>query len=285
MRKGSALVLVSAAAFGTMAVFAHHGHEAGLDVPTLMLLRFSIASVALWLAALIRRDPLPRGRTLGLMTFMGVVYFGQSFCFFAALRHIPAALVSLLLYLYPVIVTVGSVAFFHERLNAVKLGALALALVGTALTIGRVQSGDSLGITLAVGSAFLYSLYLLLGTYAGREASPVPMTAVVTGSTALCYFAFDLAQGFAPINGAGFGWGLALAAASVVALGGLLAGLPEVGPVNASVLSAVEPIVTALLAAMLLGQTLQPIQLVGGALILLAVVVLVRSRGATEPAR
>src|SRR3954470_17970430 len=113
VRRGSLLVLASAAAFGTMAVLAHYGHEAGLDVPTMMLVRFSFASIALWIAALVRRESAPTGRTLALFALMGAIYFGQSFCFFAALRHIPAALVSLLLYLYPVIVTLGSVAFFH----------------------------------------------------------------------------------------------------------------------------------------------------------------------------
>jgi drug/metabolite transporter (DMT)-like permease len=54
------------------------------------------------------------------------------------------------------------------------------------------------------------------------------------------------------------------------------AGLERVGPTRASVLSTVEPVCTVLLAAALLGESVAPLQLVGGALILTAVVLLAR---------
>jgi drug/metabolite transporter (DMT)-like permease len=56
-----------------------------------------------------------------------------------------------------------------------------------------------------------------------------------------------------------------------------LAGLERIGPSNASMLSTVEPVVTALLGAWLFAEVLQPATLVGGALILTAVVLLTRS--------
>jgi drug/metabolite transporter (DMT)-like permease len=56
-----------------------------------------------------------------------------------------------------------------------------------------------------------------------------------------------------------------------------LAGLERVGPVNASMLSTLEPVVTVLLAMWLFGDRLQPIVLLGGGLILFAVILLTRS--------
>ena len=55
-----------------------------------------------------------------------------------------------------------------------------------------------------------------------------------------------------------------------------LAGLERIGPTNAALLSTLEPAVTVLLAAVLLGETLKPLSLVGGALILIAVALLTR---------
>ena len=51
-----------------------------------------------------------------------------------------------------------------------------------------------------------------------------------------------------------------------------LASLPRIGAARASLLSTVEPVVTLVLAAALLGDRLSPIQLAGGALVLFAVI-------------
>ena len=65
--------------------------------------------------------------------------------------------------------------------------------------------------------------------------------------------------------------------ATVVPVATFLAGLERIGPTNAALLSTLEPAVTVVLAALLLGESLKPISLVGGSLILLAVVLLTRA--------
>jgi drug/metabolite transporter (DMT)-like permease len=64
-----------------------------------------------------------------------------------------------------------------------------------------------------------------------------------------------------------------------------LAGLARIGPTNAAMISTLEPVVTVALSALLLGETLQPVTLLGGSLILAAVLLLARDelrRGAPE---
>ena len=56
-----------------------------------------------------------------------------------------------------------------------------------------------------------------------------------------------------------------------------LAGLERIGPTNAAMLSTLEPVVTVLLAAWLFGDKLLPIVMLGGGLILIAVIMLTRS--------
>ena len=65
--------------------------------------------------------------------------------------------------------------------------------------------------------------------------------------------------------------------ATVLAAVAFLAGVRRIGPTNAAMLSTLEPVVTVILAAALLGERLAPLALVGGALILLAVLLLTRS--------
>jgi drug/metabolite transporter (DMT)-like permease len=284
--KGVILVLISAIAFGTMATVAHHAHVSGLDVGTLMLLRFGIAAAVVAAIARVRREAWPRGRTLAWLVLMGAgLYFGQSLAF-SALRSIPAATASLLLYLYPVFVTLLSVAFFGERLTWSKAGALGLALVGTALTIGPVAGGDRLGVALAIGSAVLYALYIVVGSRHGDPAAPMARTATVMIAGTASYAVLASVQGLAPITPAAFGWAALLALISVVAIGAFLIGLATISPVDASILSALEPIVTAIMAVVFLGQPLTPFQIAGGAIVLAAVMILVlsqRSRDRLEP--
>jgi drug/metabolite transporter (DMT)-like permease len=61
---------------------------------------------------------------------------------------------------------------------------------------------------------------------------------------------------------------------TVGAISLFFAGLRRVGPTTASILATVEPLVTVLLAFLVFGERLGGVQLVGGALVLCAVLVL-----------
>src|SRR5438067_10600417 len=155
---GLLLIVISAAAFGALPIFTRLAYAAGADPTTVLLLRFAIAAGVMLLVMLARRIPFPSGRVLlGLILMGGLGYVGQSLAYFTALTMVSAGLVALLLYLYPAIVTVLSVLFFKERLTVAKTGALVLALVGTAFTLGPTGSGRMLGIILAIASAVMSS--------------------------------------------------------------------------------------------------------------------------------
>jgi drug/metabolite transporter (DMT)-like permease len=146
-RVGTLLIIVSSAAFGAMAIFARFAYAEGVDPISLLALRFSIAAAALWALMLARRLPVPRGKTLaGLIGMGGALYVVQAFTYFTAITMAPAGLVALLLYLYPAMVTAAAVLLLGERMTAVKAAALALALAGTAITIGPSAGGRPLGV-------------------------------------------------------------------------------------------------------------------------------------------
>jgi drug/metabolite transporter (DMT)-like permease len=83
------------------------------------------------------------------------------------------------------------------------------------------------------------------------------------------------------------GWAVAIGIAIVptmFAISLFLASLPRVGAARASLLSTWEPVVTVLLAVAFLGDRLSPLQVVGGALVLLAVIAVQASRPVEPPA-
>jgi drug/metabolite transporter (DMT)-like permease len=277
---GVFLILISGISFGAAAIFARFAYEAGTDPITLLFLRFGIASIGMILMMLVRRLPLPRGQILLGLVLMGALgYVGQSFCYFTALTLVSAGLVALLLYLYPAIVTVLAMLILKDPISKWKTLALLFALIGTVLTIGPVGGGQPLGIVLGLGAAFIYSIYILVGSKITKPGTAIQSSTVIITSAAVVFGVLIAIRG-ASFPTTFFGWSSASALAlisTVLAIVTFLAGLERVGPTNAATLSTIEPVVTVVLAALILDESITPLRILGGLMILLAVIILARS--------
>ncbi len=283
---GAAFVALSAAAFGAMAIFGRYAYAGGTDVLGLLTLRFAIGGAVLGWTARRRGVVWPRGRVLASIAVMGAVgYVGQSLCYFIALQHAQASLVALLLYLYPAFVTVLAAWWLHERLTPVKCAALVLCLAGTALMVGGGR-GEPLGIALGLGAAVIYSIYIVVGARVTHGVDPNATTGIVCLAAAVVFGTLSLARtaaGMPPHWPATAGsWAAVLAIAlisTVTAMLAFFAGLARLGAARTSMLSTLEPVVTVVLASLLLGESLTAVQWIGGASVLGAVLWLVRAGG------
>lgn len=273
---GIFLVAVSAAAFGTLAIFGRYAYAAEMDAITILFLRFSLSALVLLAILRLRRESLPRGRPLVPLIGMGAIgYVGQAFCYLAALNYASSGLVALLLYLYPAFVTVLSVVVLHERMTRLKLLALLLALIGSGLTIGPA-GGQLLGILLALGAAGIYSIYIIVGAQVMKQVSAVQSSTVIMASAGVMAGVLMAINGpHWPATAAGW-WAVAgiVIVATVLPAVTFFIGLRRVGPTTAAMISTLEPVVTVLLAAWLEAERLQPLTLIGGGLILGAVLLL-----------
>lgn len=281
---GIVLIAISAASFGTLAIFGRYAYAEGVDTFTLLFLRFGLAASFMTLILILRREPFPRGRILAQLIGMGAIgYVGQSFLYMTAIRYASAGLVALLLYLYPFFVAILSMTFLRETLTRAKIIALVLALTGAALTVGPV-SGQLIGALMAIAAALIYSVYIIVGAGVMKRVSPVQSSTVIFASAGAVYGLFALFNGthFPATNP---GW-LVVAGiifiSTVIPVTAFLAGLERIGPTNAAMLSTLEPVVTVTLASWLFGEVLQPLVLIGGGLILAAVVILTRTEMARE---
>jgi drug/metabolite transporter (DMT)-like permease len=208
-----------------------------------------------------------------------VLYVGQAACYFAALQHASAGLVALLLYAYPTLVCILAAVFLRERLTGATLALLAVSFSGVALTLGG-GDGTPAGIALGLGAAAFYAVYIVTGARELKGVDALASTTVVClSATATLLVASALHSPRLPASAAGW---LAVAAiaivCTVVAILAFFAGLKRVGPATASIASTLEPLVTVALAWWLLGETLAPIQLAGGALVLGSAAWLARSQ-------
>ena len=296
---GAILVIIAAVGFGFMGLFGKAWTtDHGVSVEMMLFLRFAIAFVVMAGMMIAHGLRWPRGRTLLALIGMGaVLYVGEAMLFFHAAQHIPVPLVSLLLYIYPVIVTIFAWLFLRERMTPVKLIALGLAIAGLVLTIlpellekeaeaSKAGANPTLGVILGVGTAVVYAIYILVGGRYSRAAGAIPASTIVIGSTAVVIGAITLARGDAfPQDQTAWMGVLGLAIVStVISITCLLAGLQRIGPVQASTLSTLEPVTTAIVGATLMNDRLTTVQFIGGGLILIAAVLIARAGGAAETA-
>lgn len=275
---GIGAIALSATGFGSMPVFADWTYESGGDPIALLVVRFSVAAAVMtvWMTA--TRRAWPRGRVLfALCALGGIGYVGQSFSYFTALTMASASLVALLLYLYPALVTIIGATVNRERIDGVTGRALVLALTGTVLVVGLSAEGRPMGIALGVAAALIYSVYILIGSRVTPAVGAIPSTTVVllAGTAVFTAIAFVLRP---DMPGTTRGWtgAVMVGLLSVIAILAFFEGLARLGPSDASTISTLEPVVTVILAWSFLGETITPLQIAGGVLILVAAVVLAR---------
>ncbi|MEC5163067.1 MULTISPECIES: DMT family transporter [unclassified Janthinobacterium] len=278
-RRAVALVLLSAVGFGSMALFAKAAYASGVAPSTLLALRFVLAALMLAPVVWIKGLQLPRGRVLAGYIAMGCMYTAQSQSYFNALLHASSGLVGLLLYVYPVLVTALALAFGWEKLDRRMLVLMLVAVGGMAVTLGGELQGKPIGIALALLAAAIYAFYILLGNRLSRsrqDTHPMAACVVIMVTAAVNNTGLAMWNGVALPDGAG-GW-LAVAAialfSTAMAVACFLSGVKEVGAAQASILSTLEPVVTLGLGVAMLHESVSASQLLGGALVLTAVVLL-----------
>lgn len=283
---GPLLILLSAACFGIMPLFGRVAYAAGADTQAVLLLRFGIAATCLALVMAWRRERWPRGKlALGLLAMGAIGYAGQAFSYFSALNYASASLTALLLYTFPVIVTLIAAIWLHEPLTLRKTIALIMASAGLALTVGDALSGSWRGIAFGLSAALIYSVYIAVGTKLTPRAGALPSSAVVMAGGALTFAASAVwhAPTF-PHTAAGWWAIIAIGIlCSVIAALAFFAGLARTGASEAAMLSTFEPVVTVALASLLLHERLTAWQMAGGAVIIVAVLLLARANVGSLP--
>jgi drug/metabolite transporter, DME family len=286
---GAALVLGAAALWATFGIFAKHLYDAGFAPLELASVRASVgfAGFALYLLPRLRArgGGWPGARALAFLAAYGVAGYALfTLVFFAALERTSVSIAVALLYTAPAFVLLMSAVLWRERVGPLRLAALALVLAGVLLVTGAagaLLSGAAVlppaALALGVGAGATYAGYTMFSKVATERYGPAP--------SLFWSFAFaTLALGIAAPPYAPFlrapEHTLALLALGIVptlipyAL--YLTALRELRASTAAMLASIEPMIAALLAALLLHERLEPLQGAGMALIVLAAVLLTR---------
>lgn len=283
---GYAMVAVAACGWGTWPLILRAAPMPASLQSAVVMTVMTVVSFPFML-----RDRVPRRATA--REWAGVAWLGVSdalnmVLFFAAYQRTSVAIAVLTHYLTPILVALLAPLVVHERLRSSTYAAVAIAFTGL---VGLLEpwrasfaAADFAGAALGAGSAVFYASNVLVnkrlaGAFSGSElmafhglvAAPLLFLLVPTGQYGL-------------VSASALGVVVA-GAATVGTLGGLLFvwGLRRIPASHASVLTLLEPLVAVLLAALVFGERLGALPVLGGAAILVGAVMVVRGGRSDHP--
>jgi drug/metabolite transporter (DMT)-like permease len=285
--RASALVAFAACCFGSISVLTVLATRAGTSLPTLLFWRYGLGALGLTLLAAAGLGGAPRAGRVGgagalrLAALGGLGQATVAGLALSALAWIPAATMGFLFYTFPAWVMLVAAVRRTERVDARRLGALALSLAGIGVIAGVPSAGGGglawPGVLLALGGALTFALYIPLLNRIQAVAGPVVGSAYVTGGAAAAFALWAFVDGSFTARLPAVSWGAAVTLALVctaLAFAAFLAGLGVLGPVRTAIVSTVEPFWTAVLGAAVLSQPVTTPTVAGGVLIAGAVLLL-----------
>jgi len=302
---GTLSALVGATLFGMLGPLSRFGAEAGVEGIAFVAWRGFLGAAALGALILGRgglassatalRNLGGRGRaSLLLAALMGLTLNASMFTAFGL---IPIALALMLFYTYPAGVAVVDVLLGHERITPSRLLALGLSSLGVVLVLagGMGATGgpepSPAGIALGLAAAASQVVFVTVSRHGYRSVPADAATALILltsmGGAALLAPMVGQAGGLvAPLQSTD-AWPVLLVA-GIIAAGVssllFLTAIRRIGGTRTGILMLWEPVVGVVLAALWLGESLAPVQLAGGALVLLGAMVLqLRSEPELEP--
>lgn len=273
---GFLLALISALSYSTEAIAAKILYARGLAPLTVLVWRFLLAAASFWLLTRLSRTERSPQNLRPLLFLAGLLQAFTVLLLFYAFVYIPAGLAILLFYLYPAFVTVGSAVFFSEHINRLRFLGLVLTSIGLAVISGS-PGGRVLmpGLILALGAALMNAAYILVTSGSLHRVPVYTVSSWTTTTCAVVFFVLALLSKSLPLSLPDLVTGSTLLflalVPTVLALAALLAAITRIGPTRTTIVATLEPLFTAILGHLILGEHLATRELVGGALIVLAV--------------
>ena len=284
---GYAFAAIGAILFSTKAVAIKLAYGDPVDAATLLALRMAL-SVPIYVVIgglaigdLRRRGkPLPTLKTVLQAALVGALgYWFASYADFLGLEFISAQFERLILFTYPLFVVIFGALFFRQPMRLRALGAILASYAGLALIfVEKAESGGTqaiIGAGLVLAAALAFAFYQLLAKPVIAVMGPRLFTCVAMSGAAVGAFVTFLV-GHPPadlvVSPRVFALSVFLAiGATVLPSFFLNAALHRISAQANAAIGTISPVVTIVLAAIFLGETLSPAGIFGAALVLAGV--------------
>lgn len=277
---------LAAAAYGTNPAFAVPLYEDGMNPNTVLLFRYILGIPILALLMGFRGIRFRLNKNEWMPIFiLGILMALSSLTLFESYRYMNSGVASTLLFVYPVMVAVIMIFFFHEKFRGSLVVCLLFMCAGLIL-LSRPE-GDvpvsGYGLLLVMMSALTYALYIVF-VNVNKRISSIPTTKllfyVLTAGGLV--FLLKYASG-TPVTlpQHSFGWFNLVALAvipTILSLTCTSAAIRLIGPTPTAIFGALEPLTAVVLSVFVLGQSISTQEIFGGILIVLATTIVVASK-------
>lgn len=282
--RGYVSVLAAAVMWASSGTASKALFMSGITPFQLVQIRVTLAALflALALGVFARRLLKIRRADFAYFCFLGGVLLASvQVSYLYTISKMPVAAAILLQYTAPLIVASYSVCFWGERLTPVKVVAVALSLLGCYLVVGgyslELLKMNRVGTLAGLVSAVLFAAYSLLGERGMHRYPPWTVVFYAFAFAAVTWNVFQepfhfVRAGYSPEH-----WGYMLYIALVGTLlpfGLFFVGVNRIRSTRATITSTAEPISAGVIAFLFLGEALEPLQILGGALVIAAIVLL-----------
>lgn len=264
--------LLGAFSFACADVLIKVTFRAGADALTASTLRgiIGLAFLMLWLRFAQKSAPVtPRARRIALA--LGVLFAANVFLVFKAVEVIEVPIAILTYFVYPLLTGIFAAAVGLEPLSWKGAVAALIAFVGLGVMLGAHPAGLALaGVVAALAAAACRVLLLLLTRALLQGVNPLAITLYsMVSSTVLLVLASLVLLDWQPPATA-LGW-VAVIALGISVMGGILgvfASTGRIGPFRTALFMNLEPLLTTIGSAVVLDEVITPVQALGGAVML-----------------
>ncbi|NYF16215.1 drug/metabolite transporter (DMT)-like permease [Microbacterium sp. AK009] len=298
---GLVMALASALAFSSSGPFMKPLLEAGWSLGAALLVRMGVAALVLSpaLVVAVRRQRGFVRRHWRLVVAFGLMpVLGCQLLFFSAMQRMPVAVALLIQYLAPVLLVVAVWIRSRRRPSFLVLSGSVVAVVGLVLVVDVSGAAfDPIGVLFALGAAVCVCAYFVIAERAGDDLPPLALAAagLLFGSlvmAALCVtrvLPFQAVAVTVTLAGADVMWWVPVlwvaAVATTVGYGLGVMAVPRIGSRVGSFVGLSEVLFALAFAWLFLSEVPAAVQFVGGALILVGVILVRLDAASTADAR
>lgn len=281
--KGYTLAAVAAAAYGTNPAFAIPLYEQGMNPNTVLLFRYMMGIPLLAVIMALRGVGFRLAKDeIGPTAILGVLMAFSSLALFESYKYMNSGIASTLLFVYPIMVAVMMIFFFHEKFKFTVALCLVIMSGGLVLLM-KPQGGQPLspfGCILVMVSALTYALYIIF-VNVSKAIKNIPTTKLLfyVLCWGCCVYLAMFTLGYElTLPSVPTGW-LNLSALAIIptvlSLACTTRAIQLVGSTPTAILGALEPVSAVILSVTVLGQAITPREILGGVLIVLATTIVI----------
>lgn len=290
MKKGYVYAVVSAVLFGTAGIFVKLAYKTGLDSVSLLTVQYIIAVTLMFTVAFFkdkRELIISKNQLFHMAVLGGIGNTLMTVFYYKAFEYLPVAMVTMLLFTYPIMVFIYSVFFEKQRIDIRKVAAIVAAFLGCVLTLNILSGGLKYSIKGIIFGLLSAVFYAFMNLYSEKKLESVDSLSINAYSTLFSLLTLIvyrwpdfLFKGQIKLEGLTYITILAVLC-EIVPLTLLYASIKHIGSLKVSIISNLEIPTAIIVSFMVLGEAVSSMQIIGAVLIFYAIH-LIRAEKTTE---